>query len=793
MKRSMHKYGCLISCLLLIGGMASAQRTDDAIAQQFDAFRAQNLQEKLFVHTDKAFYVAGEIVWFKIYATDAQLQQPLDLSKVAYVELLNSEHKPVLQAKIAMNEATGNGSFQLPYSINSGNYVLRSYTNWMKNAGADFFFEKNITIINPLKKPDWPAAETSVYDVQFFPESGNLVGGINSKVAFRIVDAHGKSQEATGIIVNQRNDTVTRFKTLRFGMGNFSFKPYDADQYRAILTTNQGITITRPLPVVSPKGTVMQVKDNGRGQLSIHIESTGGGPVYLLVHTRQLLQKMITQDLANGEAEIKIDKKDLGEGISHFTVFNESKQPVCERLWFTRPSAMLVSLQPDAGQYATRKKVTLTITTKDPLSQPVTGNLSASVYLADALQTAPESGILSYLWLQSDLKGTIESPAYYFSENSPDLAEATDNLMLTQGWRRFKWENVMRATKSPIDFVPEAEGHIIQGKLVDKRNNQPAANITAYLSVPREKPLFNNAISTANGSVKFDVKNFYGGNEIVLQTNVQTDSLYRVDISSPFFEKYSETKTPLLAVSEKDADLLLVHSMQAQIGNTYYADKQRQFLFPRSIDTMAFYGNGDKQYYLDDYTRFITMEEVMREYIADVRVRNNNDKFSYRMRDKAFDRFFETPPLVLIDGIPVFDPTRIIALDPLKIKRIDVVAQKFYQNNLLYDGIIQYHSYQGDLAGYQLDPNALVIEYEGMQLEREFYSPIYETPGQLQSRLPDMRNLLYWSPEIRTDITGNKQVSFYTGDTPGKYIVVIQGITSNGLAGSSSTGFTVVK
>jgi hypothetical protein len=147
----------------------------------------------------------------------------------------------------------------------------------------------------------------------------------------------------------------------------------------------------------------------------------------------------------------------------------------------------------------------------------------------------------------------------------------------------------------------------------------------------------------------------------------------------------------------------------------------------------------------------------------------------------------------LIDGMPVSNVDKIIAFDPLKIKRVDVVAQKFYQNQVVHDGIVSYSTYQGDLAGYQLDASALIVEYEGMQLEREFYSPVYETTAQTSSRLPDFRNTLYWSPDLRTGRDGKKQFSFYTGDVPGKYVVVVQGITAHGLAGNVTAFFNVTK
>src|SRR5205823_2009621 len=121
----------------------------DSVRSRFGDLRL--LQEKIFLHSDKSFYLTGEIVWFKLYDVDASLHRPLDLSKIGYVEILAADQKPLFQAKIELRDGIGHGSFFIPSSINSGNYRLRAYTNWMKNFSADFYFEKTITIVNPLK------------------------------------------------------------------------------------------------------------------------------------------------------------------------------------------------------------------------------------------------------------------------------------------------------------------------------------------------------------------------------------------------------------------------------------------------------------------------------------------------------------------------------------------------------------------------------------------------------------------------------------------------------------------
>ena len=85
------------------------------------------------------------------------------------------------------------------------------------------------------------------------------------------------------------------------------------------------------------------------------------------------------------------------------------------------------------------------------------------------------------------------------------------------------------------------------------------------------------------------------------------------------------------------------------------------------------------------------------------------------------------------------------------------------------------------------------MDYEGMQLEREFYSPLYETEAKVSERLPDFRNVLYWSPNLKIDSNGKKSISFYTSDQQNKYTVVVQGISPEGKLGASKIEILVKK
>ena len=781
------------SCLLAAATTFS-QAGADSLQQLFVQYQLNAFQEKVFVHTNKTFYLAGEIAWFKVYLADGYLHQPSNTSRVVCVEIISKDQRPVLQARVALEDGSGNGSFLIPSSLPSGYYRLRAYTNWMKNFSPDFYYEQTITIVNTLKTPEAAAAPAPPsYSVQFFPEGGNLVAGLSSKTAFKMVNRYGGSEQGSGVVVDRQNDTVAQFQTGHAGMGSFVFTPQHGKEYSAVVRIGD-TSIWQKLPVVYEQGYVMQLADAGNNKIQVTVSGTGVSPatIYLLVHTRQLLKSLQKAAPAPGRRVFTIDKNILGDGISHFTVFNAARQPVCERLYFKRPAAkLLINANTDQPVYATRKKVIIPISTAGKDGHAIPADLSATVFMIDPLQPLQYTDIAAWLLLSSDIKGTIEDPAYYFDDSAAGSDAAADDLVLTQGWRRFSWEDVLKGEHPFFEWLPEKEGTIIQARLTDKRSGQPAGNIPAWLSVPGTDFVLSTASTRADGSIRFNTGNFYGRNEIIVQPNPPADSLYRIDVAGAWSDKFSTGPLPSLVLSMQWKEQLEYRSTNIQAENSYQLKKKEQYILPALADTTAFYGRPDKQYYLDDYTRFTTMDEVMREYVAEVKLRQQSGKYNFRVVNTYFKAFFDNDPLVLLDGVPVFDVNKIMAIDPLKLKKIDIIERKYYLGALTTDGIISYKTYDGDLAGYTLDPNAVVVEYDGLQREREFYAPVYETDAQTNSRVPDFRNALHWAPRVKTGSDGRQQLSFYTGDLKGRFAVVVQGMSADGLAGSKAFTFEV--
>lgn len=778
--------------MLLWISFKSYGQTQNELVNSSNSFNQNVLEEKLFVHTDKSVYSTGEVLWFKIYNINAGNHQPLNTSKVAYLEVLDHDNLPVLQTKVALKaKGSGNGSLYIPASLLNGNYKLRAYTNWMKNFGYDHYFEKKLTIINPLKSPDLSKKGLiPAYDIQFFPEGGNLVAGLSSKLAFKVVGPDGKGVDFKGAIINQHNDTIARFAPLKFGMGNFTFKPNLTDNYKAVFNIeHETKPIFKGLPTVSKQGFVIRLNDQEK-QLEMTVSSNlNVDQVYLLVHAKNVSKYMQRINLNNGTTKFTIDKNLLSEGISHLTVFNNEKQPVCERLYFKRP-AKRVFLTADANkkQYSMREKVNIDMAVTDLKGRPLVSDLSLSVYQIDSLQKTDAVNFVNSIWLTSELRGDVESPDYYFNSQDKETDVAADNLMLTQGWSKFNWDPLLKNTKPAFSFLPEYAGHLITAKLTDEITNKPAKNVVTYLSVPGKRVQLYVSRSDSLGYLLFNTKDFYGLNEIVIQTNEQQDSTYRIEMLSPFSESYTSTAYPALKITPELQSALTTHNMDMQVQNIYSGPKLKQFYDP-GIDSSSFFGKSFVAYKLDDYTRFTTMEEVLREYVKSVMISKQQKRFHIKVVGE--NARLDGNPMVILDGVPIFNIDKVMAIDPLKVRKLDLVKSSYFWQAAEFEGILNFTTYKGDLAGYEFDPKAVIVDYEGMQLEREFYSPVYETDQQKTSRLPDFRNVLYWSPNTFTKEDGKTKANFYTADREGNYVGVLQGITASGDIGCQYFKFQV--
>lgn len=769
--------------------MGLAQSQLDLFVKNANLYNSRRLQEKVFVHLDRAFYVAGETAWFKVYLVDGYIHHPVNSSKVVYLEILDDANQPLIQTKVSLMNGAGRGSIALPAALSSGNYRVRAYTHWMKNFGPEQYFHQQITVVNVFRRLDEKVkSENGKLDIQFFPEGGQLVNGIQSKIAYRVVDATGKGISFAGSILSAKGDTVVRFKPLKFGLGSFYFTPNISELYQVVIEDAKGLRVQTTLPTIQSIGYTLQVSDTLQNSVHIKIQEQGNknsSPViYLIGHTRQTIKIASSHFLKDGTTSVIISKDIFGEGISHLTIFNSEFKPLCERLIFNRPeNTISLSTTTDLPEYDTRSKIKLTI--KADKIKKDTLNLSVAVYKMDSLQQFYPTDIQSYIWLTSELNGRIESPEYYLTKDAY-TSGAVDNLLLIHGWSRFTWKDI-EDSKSPIRFLPEYRGHLISGKIVDRVSEKPVPGVITYLSAPSKKIQSYESISDGQGNVVFETSEFYGKRKLIVQTS-QSDSLVRIELNSPFSTQFLTSKIPSINLTDKHAKQLTARSISMQIDDGF--KKQNTVTSISPSDSSSFYGQPSEHYNLDDYTRFPLLEEVMREYIKGVRLRKNDDQFILKVLNTSNNTVFEREPLVLLDGVPIFNTHQLMALDPLNVQHLDVITNKYLLGSLAFDGIVSFRTYRGDLGGFQFSPKTLQLDYDALQAQKEFFSPRYETQQQKENRIPDARHLLYWLPDLKVS-NQDQSLHFYSSDQPGIYQAVIQGISVNGNPVFKTNSFTV--
>lgn len=766
----------------------------DVLHQQFDLYQNNQLQEKVFLHIDRNFYIAGELCWFSAFVTDASSHRPLSLSQVLYVEIINREGKPVLQTKIALNEARGNGSFMLPASLPSGTYSVRAYTARMQNEGADKFFRQTITIANTLRDPVRSPPERNFLTLGIFPEGGNLVSGLESVVAVELTDRYGTPSTGKGYLLGDAGDTLARFNISEYGFGRVNIQPEKEKHYR-ILIQAADTSFSKELPAAFEQGLTMRVAGNNQGSITVML--SGSAPynartIYLLAHNRQRLKWVQALSLVAGKAVCTLPADSLGEGITQLTVFDDRRRPLCERLVF-RPgiNRRIVEATADKQSYNPRSEINIRLQPTE-WNQKAGSSISIAAFRIDSLQPFSYTDMRAWLLLQSEIAVPANIPPSFCTDSSETAKQLMDDLMRTRGWRRFKWEDIWAGKQPYFNIVSELEGPVISGTMQQRSTGRPApGGLPVMLTVPGERFDASIALTDSNGVLHFPLRPFYGNHELVITPVNAADSNYKFTPGNSF----AEVPGPLPEQQWKPVpamkDALLERSIAVQVDNAYESEKKKSsFQALPGWDSLRFYGQPDKSFYLDDYTRFVTMEEVVRELLTTVKAKKENGRYTFFAVNSAFKEFFDNPPLVLIDGVPATDHTKIMNMDPLRIKKVDVDNHKYFLGPLICEGLLSFETYAGDLAGYELDRNAVVVEYDGLQRQRQFYSPAYETDAARNSRLPDTRSLLFWEPNIAL-LRDAKQVKFYTSDLKGKYAVVIQALAADGTANTKLLEFEV--
>jgi len=396
----------------------------------------------------------------------------LDLQSLANQALANHQFRFVVNLKgekLLEKTATTDDAglaplqFQLPETLNTMDGLLNVVIPYQ---GQSESIARSIPIV------------LASVTLDLLPEGGELVQGLTSQVAFRALNEFAKPADIQGVVVDQHDTTITQLSSFHQGMGVFTLTPQPDTQYFVKITQPQGIKQRYPLPEALKKGYTLAVLPQANNSLQIMVRSTQPETLSLIAQVRGKVYYSQALKITNGEQRINIPTDDFPMGVAQITLFDAKKIERAERLVFVNKHKQLnINVTTDKQRYLPREKVSMTVAVSDERGIPLPATLSLAVTDDKLLSFADDKSghILAKLLLEPDLNSDVYEPNFYFDEQEKEADQALDYLLMTQGWRRFQWQQVI---DNP-GFSPghQAEDIILSGTVVSL-NNQPVPEAT---------------------------------------------------------------------------------------------------------------------------------------------------------------------------------------------------------------------------------------------------------------------------------------------------------------------------
>jgi hypothetical protein len=786
--------------------------------------------EKVYLHLDRPYYSSGEDIWIKAYLVDASTNKLSDNSNNLYVELVSPDSKIIKQIILRTDKGTGVGDVHIEDSLASGNYQIRAYTSWMRNFGETFIFTKVIVIENQieataLNQPQQEESNEKV-DLQFFPEGGALVENVNTVLGFKAVNSSGYGCNINGFVVSSQGDTVASFTSTHFGMGSFVIISKPGLKYFAVGSAGNKISFKVELPTALKTGYSLNVSNVNKDFFQVNIRTNQATLDHFPMHKMVIIGK--SHNLFCTTANVKISgtdnsvvlsKKEFPEGIALVTLMDSTGRLYCERAYYIYSKKKYqINVVPDKSEYTSRQKVTLQISVKDTSNNPVSANLSVSVIDGNQVKgIEKKQNIRSYLLLESEIRGHIEQPSYYFDTLNTDRYNALDNLLLTQGWRNFVW-NYIPDTAIKFDY-PIEKGITLSGRLRHKWGNKPISDAKITMALLRNDNPFYKFTQTDNtGKYYFYGLDFTGPqNLIVYATDKKDKEKGMIFLDSIFMEpapihlnEAQKSETTVMDIPANTDEPNLIHISEYNEISNYRKEAEQKY-------------NILKKYNITDTielneVKIIASKSSKRNSATNVRLYDSPD-FSLKVTKQMISthrdviqtlqgrvtglyitgdwfngyRFMfhgqSGELLFLIDGKEV-DYATIITLPMNAIDQVEIIKDGGKLS--LYGfggsfGVISVITKRGISGPIPSVLNFISRRVFGYYQARNFYTPNYNIP-QPEHHKPDLRTTIYWDPNVVTDKDGNATISFFNSNSKAIIKVDVEGIAEPGipLVGRSS-------
>lgn len=315
-------------------------------------------------------------------------------------------------------------------------------------------------------------------DLQFFPEGGDLISGVQSRVGFKALNEFGKPADISGVVLDAAGNELSTFSSFHQGMGAFSLTPAKGAAYRVKITQPKGVSQVYTIPEALSAGYALGVENQSDGEIRFRVHAGVARPMVLVGVVGEKLFYAQELQAGKGERTVSVSLQDFPQGVARFTLFDYNKVERCERLVFVNRGKQLnINITTDKEKYLPREKVEMTIDVSDADGLPMPANLSMAVVDDKLISFADDKqdNILSHMLLSTEVKGEVEEPSFYFKTDEPKAAQALDYLLMTQGWRRFSWEEVLdgAATELAAKRI-QAEKTVLRGRVIRDFGNAPA-------------------------------------------------------------------------------------------------------------------------------------------------------------------------------------------------------------------------------------------------------------------------------------------------------------------------------
>jgi len=778
-----------------------------SFVKNINTFNRQFPQEKTYLHFDNTGYFVGEFIWFKAYVVRADNHHLTELSKILYVELVSPEGFVVESRKLKIENGQCHGEFLLKDSLFAGFYEIRAYTANMLNFGNDGIFSRVFPVYDkPLQAGNFNTktmrerprilgpsnADRKIkekIEMTFFPEGGNLIHGLQSKVAFKIVNERGENVEISGYILDDKGNQATTFSTFYKGAGYFLFTP-DGKKYTAnILYNNKNYKFA--LPEEIHEGFVMNIGNLRNEFIDVKIEKSqnlAAQPIGLSVSCRgkAYLFLSIRVDSTNC-FELNIPKKELPSGVNQITLFNTNGEVLSERLVFVNhPDDNRLSFQvtKNSQVYQPYKPVELKFQISDSKGLPAKTVFSLAVRDEDTEDYTGDVGnIMTNLLLSSDIKGYIEAPSSYFNQEDTQKNLKLELLMMTQGWRRYSWREEAGLDgfelKNPIEKGLFIDGSIVSCKGMDLLTCNDERNVEVFAEIKSDSLIFIDSCRTDEKCrFRFALNDFHGKVDLKLlvKQKIENKNIFipLKRIFPPDSRTYSHYETVLtddLQVKHSDT----ISSMNGKKGRqlrevTVTARKRTRYHIDYSKPILCLNYQDQIDFQIDNGEYYMMLDQLVECLYVNLGKRGIIDGSIFPMIDlKVIDlEYGGFLPWERIESITIY-----------RDMEIRMLYADF--NNDVPSTVISFNSYKN---GYRRPKGGSGLRYttlQGYSVVKEFYSPNYE--NMFLPDVKDFRRTLYWNPDVNTDSTGAAIVHFYNNSNCKSIKISAETVTKDGEIG----------